>query len=151
MDISAPGFAAEARAKAEAWYAQKAFYCSEAVLRAILELTGRDPALTALASGFAAGMGGAGCACGAEVGGVIALGLFFGRTEPGDPRVDACMRMAKELHDGFRDRHKALCCRILNKGVVHGSPEQRALCVKRTGDAAELTARILAREWQNRC
>jgi len=72
---------------AENYYRQGDFYCSEAILKTIIdafELPVPD-AVIAMASGFPIGMGRSGCTCGAVVGGIMALGLFFGRTESGDP------------------------------------------------------------------
>lgn len=40
-----------------------------------------------MASGMAVGAGQAGCMCGAFNGGTMALGLFFGRTEPRGPET----------------------------------------------------------------
>jgi C_GCAxxG_C_C family probable redox protein len=53
-------------------------------------------AVISMASGFPVGMGGSGCTCGAIVGGIMAIGMFFGRTEPKDPKVNKAMRLAKE-------------------------------------------------------
>lgn len=150
MDILDPDFVETVRARAEELYGDSSFFCSEAVLRSFLELTGRDLSLVSLASGFGSGMGHAGCACGAVVGGIMALGLFFGRTEAGDQGVDDCLDMARQLHNSFRTKHKAICCRILNKDVEHGSDEQRAMCRIRTGDAAERAAKILVKEMKKR-
>jgi len=136
------------RKKAEKHYRQGRFFCGESVLRGIVDVSGQKErrALVALASGFGTGMGEAGCACGAVVGGIMALGLFFGRTMPGDPKVNACMALARELHDQFRAKHRSVCCRVLNRGVVHDSPEQQENCAQRTADAAGIAAAIIARE-----
>ena len=150
MEILDEGFPEAVRAKAEKHFKAGRFFCAESVLRSILDESGnkdhRD--LVALASGFATGMGGAGCACGAVVGGIMAIGFFFGRATPGDAKVFDCMKLAHELHDAFRDHHKAVCCRILNKGLKHGSDEQQAMCALRTANAAEMAARIIQREFR---
>jgi C_GCAxxG_C_C family probable redox protein len=41
-----------------------------------------------MASGFPVGIGGSGCTCGAIAGGVMAIGMFFGRTSPKDQKVN---------------------------------------------------------------
>ena len=49
-----------------------------------------------MASGMAIGVGKSGCICGALNGGVLAIGMFFGRSEqkgPKDPNVVKCMGM----------------------------------------------------------
>lgn len=76
----------------------------------------------------------------------MALGMVFGRTQPKDERVNKAMALARELHDHFRNNHKAVCCCILTKGLTLGAPEHKAQCVAFTGEVAEVVARILVRE-----
>lgn len=136
------------RKKAEAYYRDGEFYCSEAIVKTIKDefnMPVPDDVI-AMASGFPVGMGGSGCTCGALVGGIMALGLFFGRTEPGDAKVKKAMELAKELHDNFKERHRSTCCRVLTKGMELGSPEHMAQCISFTGEVAEETARIIVRE-----
>lgn len=66
------------RKQAEDYYRQGDYYCSEAIIRTIRDEFKPDNVI-AMASGFPVGMGGSGCTCGALVGGIMALGLFFGR------------------------------------------------------------------------
>jgi len=99
-----------------------------------------------MAPGFPIGMGGSGCTCGAVVGGVMALGLFFRRTQPKDEKVQLTMKLANELHDNFKSKHKFLCCRILTKGMVLGSAAHMKQCICFTGEVAEETAKIIVRE-----
>jgi len=64
-------------------YAAKGFLCSESVLLAtsnMLEI--KCELIPKIATGFGAGIGGCGSVCGAISGGVMALGLKFGRSEP---------------------------------------------------------------------
>lgn len=136
------------RNRAEAYYRNGDFYCSEAIVKTIRDefnLPLPDEVI-AMASGFPVGMGGSGCTCGALVGGIMALGLFFGRTEPKDAKVQKAMELAKELHDTFKERHRSTCCRVLTKGMELGSPEHMAQCVSFTGEVAGETARIIVRE-----
>jgi C_GCAxxG_C_C family probable redox protein len=136
------------RDTAEAYYRSGDFYCSEAVVKTIkdaFDLQVPD-SVVAMASGFPIGMGGAGCTCGAVNGGIMALGLFFGRTRPKDNKVNKAMELARELHDIFRKRHKSLCCRTLTKFMIMGSRKQLEQCISFTGEVAEETARIIIRE-----
>ena len=76
------------RKKAEEYYRNRDFYCSEAVLK-VLKDSFEAPygdEIIKLASGFPVGMGN-GCTCGAVNGGVMAIGMFFGRGEAGGPEV----------------------------------------------------------------
>jgi C_GCAxxG_C_C family probable redox protein len=136
------------RATAEAYYRNNQYYCSEAIVRTINDefSLGYPDSVIAMASGFPIGFGGAGCTCGAVSGGVMALGMVFGRSQPADPKVKRCMALARELHDRFRENHGCLCCRIHTKDMVLGSPVHMEQCIAFTGEVAEETARIIIRE-----
>lgn len=139
---------AEVRATAEKYYRDGDFRCSEAVLKTIKDAFALDydDSVIALASGFPVGMGRSGCTCGAVAGGVMALGMVFGRTQAKDERADKAMALAKELHDEFRRNHKSLCCRVLTKGLASGSPQRKEQCIALTGEVAEHVARLIVRE-----
>lgn len=133
---------------AENYYRNGDYYCSEAIVKTIKDKFGLPVSddVIAMASGFPVGIGGSGCTCGAVVGGIMALGLFFGRTELKDTKVNKTMALSKELHDTFKGKHKNLCCRVLTKGMTLGSPEHMEQCISLTGEVAEETAKIIARE-----
>jgi C_GCAxxG_C_C family probable redox protein len=133
---------------AEEYYRNGDYYCSEAIVKTIKDQfeVPIDDKIISMASGFPVGMGGSGCTCGAIAGGIMALGLFFGRTEPKDEKVNKIMELAKELHDNFQNRHRSLCCRVLTRGMELGSPVHMKQCVSFTGEVAEETAKIIIRE-----
>lgn len=133
---------------AENYYRNGDFYCSEAIVKTIKDefaLPISDDVI-AMASGFPVGIGGSGCTCGAVAGGVMTIGLFFGRTQPKDTKVDKTMALSKELHDTFKDKHKCTCCRVLTKDMTLGSPEHMEQCIHFTGEVALDTAKIIVRE-----
>lgn len=136
------------RITAEEYYRNGEFYCSEAIVKVIKDEFQIDipDEIIAMASGFPVGMGGSGCTCGAVAGGVMALGLFFGRHEARDEKVGKAMAVSKELHDFFRGKNKSVCCRVLTKGMTLGEKEHMDQCVFFTGQVAEETARIICRE-----
>ncbi|MBM6861456.1 C-GCAxxG-C-C family protein [Clostridium saudiense] len=139
------------RETAENYYRNGDFFCSEAIVKTIkdeFELPVSDE-IVAAASGFPIGIGGSGCTCGAVSGGVMALGLVFGRQEAKDPKVRKTMELTKELHEKFRKNHKSLCCRILTKGLDMGSGEHKEQCISFTGEVAEEVAKIIVRELNN--
>ena len=133
---------------AENYYRTGGFYCSEAIVKAINDEfgLGYPEEVVRLASGFPIGIGGAGCTCGAVTGGVMAIGMVFGREKPGDPKIDRCLALSRELHNIFASRHGCLCCRTLTHGMKLKSPEHIAQCVAFTGEVAEETAKIILRE-----
>ncbi|MET1240322.1 C-GCAxxG-C-C family (seleno)protein, partial [Enterococcus faecalis] len=90
--------------------------------------------------------GGAKCICGALSGGVMCLGYFFGRTEAKGEQVNKTMALANELHQSFRQKHRVVCCSILTSKMTMGSPEHMEQCIGFTGEIAETTAKIIARE-----
>ncbi len=137
--------AQQAKTLARTYYERDQLNCAESVLRALMEVFKGQcpPELLKLSSGFGRGMG-AGCACGALVGSVMAVGALFGRTEPTGRCPKETGVLSKAVHDAFREHFGATCCRILHRGLPFGTPEQKASCATRTAEAAEQAAMILA-------
>ena len=136
------------RKEAEGYHANGDYYCSEAIVATIrnqFKVVMPIDAI-AMASGFPVGVGGAKCICGAVSGGIICIGYFFGRTSPRDPKVNKTLELAKELHDYFVAKNKALCCRVLVKDMTLGSDVHMKQCISFTGDIAVKTAEIITRE-----
>ncbi len=124
------------------------FYCSEAVLHVIHKHFGlqipRD--IIAMASAMPVGIGGSGCVCGALNGGLLALGCFFGRSEPGDAAVGLCMELGAALHNWFRTAtgKNSTCCRVLIREFDAAKAEHAGQCTRFTGMVARETARMIA-------
>ncbi len=142
----------QVQADAEQYY-RNGFFCCEALMAAVLDhfLPEADRSLIAMASGMAVGAGRSGCLCGAVNGGILALGMFFGRSSPagpGDPVVNRCMALTHELHDWFRQANgkNAVCCRVLTREFNMAQGEHKAQCIRFTGLCAWKTAEILCRE-----
>ncbi len=142
----------QVRKTAEDYYRNGDYYCSEAIVKTIKDAFNLPISddVVAAASGFPVGMGGSGCTCGAVAGGVMALGLFFGRTKPKDNKVNHMMGLASELHNDFKNNHKSLCCRVLTRGMKLGSPKHMDQCISYTGEVAEQVARMITRELEKR-
>ena len=102
----------------------------------------------AMASGFPIGIGRSKCLCGAVSGGVMAIGLVFGRTVQKDPQVEQTLLLSKELHDWFKEANgkNALCCRILTKEFDMGAGEHKEQCIRFTGLVAGKVAEMIIRE-----
>jgi C_GCAxxG_C_C family probable redox protein len=132
------------RKEAEHLYRSGQFLCSESIFFVINEHFGRPlpPEAVRLTSGFPVGMGLAGCSCGALTGGLVALGLMYGRTSPGQDN-SKMLQLAKELHDWFKQEFKSTCCRVLIKDLEFASPEHMDQCVRITGTVAEKVARMI--------
>lgn len=135
----------KARALAERYFRDDKNNCAESVFRSILAASGLDcpVEMLKLASPFGRGMGGAGCACGALVGGQMAIGAIFGREETAGCAPDICADASRLFHRQFKKQNGATCCRILHKGQPFGSDEQLNACCERTLRAAEMAAAII--------
>lgn len=129
------------------------YYCCEALIHTIIEEFELDipKEVIAYASGMAVGIGKSGCVCGALNGGVLALGMLFGRTEqdgPTNPKSIKCMQLTHELHDWFKATNgkNAICCRILTKEYDMSQGQHKKQCIYFTGLCAYKTAEIICRE-----
>lgn len=135
------------RSEIEDLFRRDMLYCAESVLHVFNERFGRPlpPKAVKLASGFAGGMGddeAGSCVCGALVGGVMVLGLAYGRSEPGAEAPDVAGK-AKELHDWFVGRFGSACCANLIGDFEYGSAENLDFCVSMTGALAEHVAEMI--------
>ena len=131
---------------AEDYYRNGDFYCSEAVVKTIIDEFQIDVSedVIKMASGFPVGMGGMGCTCGALTGGVMAIGLVYGRSQGKDPKVNKAMELSAKLYQIFCERHKVSCCKVLTRGMEKGSPEHMEQCSAFTGEMAYEAAKIIA-------
>ncbi len=132
--------------RAEYFYESHKLCCSEAVLVVVNEAFGGgltpDLALR-LGSPYCHGMGGAGCVCGALNGAELALALFLSPHHPEGLSKKKFRALCKELHDRFRERFNATCCRVLTKKVKDDKQAHAANCQMLTGAGAELVTEIL--------
>ena len=131
---------------AEDYYRNGDFYCSEAVVKTIIDEFQIDVSedVIKMASGFPVGMGGMGCTCGALTGGAMAIGLVYGRSQGKDPKVNKAMELSAKLYQIFCERHKVSCCKVLTGGMEKGSPEHMEQCIAFTGEMAYEAAKIIA-------
>lgn len=126
------------------------FFCSEALLSTIRDRFEVDipEEIVQMASTFPVGLGRSKCLCGALAGAEMALGMFFGRTKQGDPQVEQSLKVAKEMHDWFKEANGkgATCCRILTKEFDMAHGEHKEQCIHFTDICAEKVAQIVCRE-----
>lgn len=125
------------------------FACSESVivsLREALNLDIPDSAI-AMSSGFPWGLGGGGCLCGAAAGGTMCIGFVYGRTDPGNPKINRCFELTNEFHDKFKEKFGATCCGELIKDFPdRDAPERKNCCIEYVKFAVSAVAEILIRE-----
>ncbi|MGL5314011.1 MAG: C-GCAxxG-C-C family protein [Peptostreptococcaceae bacterium] len=136
----------EVRAIAEGYFQRGEFFCSEAVVKTINDLLDNpfSDDITKLASGFPIGIGKSGCLCGAVSGGVMALGMTYGRCH-GEAMNDEMFKHSSDLHDHIKGLYRSTCCRVMVKDFPEfQSPERKAHCIKITGEvAAFITEKLI--------
>jgi C_GCAxxG_C_C family probable redox protein len=92
-----------------------------------------------LSGGLCHGMGG-GCTCGALSSAQVGLGLLLGPKQHGTMKKKDFEKICKEMHDRFKERFGATCCRVLLK---KGKEKKGASCKELTGGGAEIAATLL--------
>jgi len=128
-------------------YFQNGLYCSEAILRAFNEVYDLKfpEQFYKISTAFGAGLGEAKCSCGAVTGGVLVLSIIAGRNINYESERLA-FSVTNELHDKFKEKHKAMCCRVLTRSIKWGSGEHKILCEKYVIDAAQITDDLIKRD-----
>lgn len=103
---------------------EKGFNCCQSVISVYAEHLGLDSdGALKLSSGFGAGMGRMGKACGTVTGAFMAIGLKFGTAEPGNsPERARTFELIREFSRQFEDRHGSLTCKEL-LGFDMSTPE----------------------------
>jgi C_GCAxxG_C_C family probable redox protein len=139
-------FAEAVGERAENLYRTGQLMCSEAVLLVLNRGLGGgipDDVAIRLASALPIGMGDSGCACGALSGAALAVGLFLGRSRPGSRDQMDALKAANLVHDRFKGRFGATCCRVLTKKVKGNNGKHFEQCARITGEAAEMAAHVI--------
>ncbi len=129
---------AETRKTAEDYFRRGDYFCSESVITTINDSLGQpfDSSIVKMASGFPIGIGKSKCLCGAVSGGIMALGLAYGREKPGDPMPDSFPNSA-DLHDYIIEKYGSTCCRVLTRKFDNFKSQERAdHCIQITGEVA---------------
>jgi C_GCAxxG_C_C family probable redox protein len=101
------------------------YNCAQAVLFSFCDDLGfdKDKALR-LACGFGAGMARRQEVCGAVTGGILTIGLKYGRGEGQDRApTETTYGKVRELMSRFESRHGTCLCRALLKGCDLNTPE----------------------------
>jgi C_GCAxxG_C_C family probable redox protein len=112
------------KAKQLAWkYEQTYGGCAQVVLASVKETLGHvGDEVFQSATGLAGGIGRSGHACGALVGGVMALSCFWGRpyddfADPGKRRT-LCLDMSKRLVEKFQREYGSADCHGIHRKIL---------------------------------
>ena len=128
------------------------YNCAQAVLYAYGPELGLDSERALkLATGLGAGMGRRGEVCGAVTGGILVLGLKYGRGGQQDrSATEQTYQKTQELMAGFEQRHGSCNCRLLLEGCDLRTAEgqqyfkERDLLHKTCKGCVQTVAEILA-------
>jgi len=102
--------------------------CAQVIVQTFLDIFGEDNRLVSMASSpFAAGLALTGNNCGALVGGLMSLGLVYGRRDvnEGMPGILAGIRPMRKLVKYFDETYQDLNCRDIT-GTDLADPEKAA-------------------------
>ncbi|MBS7615255.1 C_GCAxxG_C_C family protein [Candidatus Bathyarchaeota archaeon] len=92
----------------------KGFNCSQSVLLTMLEHWGiKDELVPKIATGFGGGIGRCGSLCGALTGGIMALGVKFGTSEPSAEKRLQTYEVSRRFYKEFEKRNGSVLCRKL--------------------------------------
>ena len=129
--------------------------CSQSILLAFQELLGMEDELTFKAAGpLCVGLG-MGKTCGALTGGMMVLGMKYGRTriDEGLGGLFSGILIAQSLVQRFEQEYGTTACREISKldwtdsdAVIQAvnNPEFMAMCANVVGATAEMVAKIIA-------
>ncbi|MFI3299938.1 MAG: C-GCAxxG-C-C family protein [Candidatus Gastranaerophilales bacterium] len=120
-------------------YFNNGFSCSESIVKAAIDEGFCSEEMLACSTSFSGGMS-SGCLCGAIAGGQIVLGSCFGRKNKFN-NPEQAREKSKELIDGFVEKNKHTCCRILSKNVEGQNKKQH--CSKFVNDVVEIVENLL--------
>ncbi len=140
--------------KANQFFNEQHFHCSQAVFAAFAESLGLDEKQALKIGGcFGAGMDN-GEVCGCVTGALMALGLKYGQCEADD--LDSRIKsrvLGLRFYESFRNTHGSCICREL-LGYDFGNPDDLkilqtekpylAICPKLVASAVEIAADIMA-------
>lgn len=130
---------------------ESGYCCSESVLMAVAEKRGiKSELIPKIATGFCGGFSRTSGPCGALAGGIMAIGLFFGRVESDDSN-DLNVAAVQEFIREFQQRNGAVgCTEIIGYDLSKPGERQRAneagvdkVCSKISGHAAGLADAII--------
>jgi len=131
------------------------FFCAESVLKAVALENNVDTAmLPAIATGFCGGMSRHAEMCGAVTGGIMGLGLIFGRNTV-ENTTQTCYETVTEFLKEFKALHGSLNCKDLigyDLGVAEELEQFRKenpgyeKCLRLSVDAASMVQEIIDRK-----
>ncbi len=134
-------------------YFDNGYNCSESMLLAFSKALGADcTAIPMLATPFGAGIGRLCHECGVLTGGILAIGLRYGRSSPKDTESrDKSYAIARAYYEGFQRRFGSVKCikiqgtDLLNQEEARKNAKERhALCDQVVEEGAQMLVRLFS-------
>lgn len=99
------------------------FNCAESVFEGVCRLLELEAPVSCV-TGFGGGVARTGSVCGALLGAIAAVGIYVGRTEPGDDEAKMkCYSLGQKVVQGFMDEMGTTICREIT-GVAMGTEDE---------------------------
>ena len=143
---------AEAKSRARKFFEAKRANCAESVFKAIHEIVQSDlpVEVSALFTPLGGGVGIRGENCGAMLAGVMALGLVYGRFNPGQGSLEEHRKhlwdsysLYNQLPERFVQKYGSLECWGLTKPYVYGTKKCRDFCENLIAETAGMVMELL--------
>lgn len=140
-------------AKEAVAYFDSGYNCSESMLLAFSKAIGIEcTTFPMVATPFGAGIGRLCQECGVLTGGVLAIGLRYGRSSPKDTESrDKSYAIARTYYEGFQKRFSSVKCieiqgtDLLNQEEAQKTAKERhALCDKVVEEGARMLVRLFS-------
>lgn len=122
--------------------------CAESILHALKDkgIIDVPDELLRASTGFGTGMGGKGMTCGGVTGPIMAIGLKYGRTEPGEsaaPAYQKTQRIIEVYAERFKTTECAEVTKVWREKGEFNTPERRKFCSAIVRYMARETEKIL--------
>ncbi len=140
------------KAKAEKCFAEDGLFCAESVLVTLAEeMAVESPLIPRIATGFCGGISRTRGLCGAVAGGVMVLGIAYGR-DSAEQSQEKVYAKVQQFMRAFEDEYKSTNCLELTGCDLSTEEGRQAFadtgiklerCTRFTGGAAALVAEII--------
>ncbi len=125
-------------------YYKEGYSCSESVLKSAIDENLIPEHLLPVATAFSGGIS-SGCLCGAVAASEIIIGALNGRCNL-EQSPDEAKALAKEFLTLFKEKRKAVCCRILSAKYDFHSQERKQNCMSIVSDCTKILEKLLQHE-----
>ena len=143
--------------RAEKMFGSDGLFCAESVLMAVSDESGViSPLIPRIATGFCGGIARTSGMCGAVTGGIMALGILYGR-DNAEQSYETVYEKVQQFLQAFEEEYMSINCYELTGCDLSKEEERQAFvekgmlekCRQFTGRAASLVADLIRGEEDN--